>query len=174
MVTRGQTAPDFIAPAVDGDRTVELALFELIDRHHAVVLLFSPCTFVPEPTAEWLAVERAGWPDHERVATVGLTADSLYAAYAYADRYEFSFPIVSDLHGGVSDRYDLLADEWESHGDVPRRAVVVVDGDWTVRAVETADDPHDRTHPGPATRAVEALCECGVDVTRPQVDYDLP
>lgn len=173
MVSPGQTAPDFIAPAVDGDRTVELALFELIDRHDAVVLLVAPCTFLPEPTAEWLAVERAGWQDHERVATVGLSADSLYAAYAYADRYGFSFPIVSDFHGGVSDRYDLLADEWESHEGVPRRAAVVVDGDWTVRAVETVEDPHDRVQPGPATRAVDALQSCGVDVERPDVDYDV-
>lgn len=173
MVTHGQTAPDFIAPAVDGDRTAELALFELIDRHDAIALLFAPCTFVPEPTAEWLAVERAGWSEHDRVATVGLTADSLYAAFAYADRYGFSFPIVSDFHGGVADRYDLLAGEWEGHSDVPRRGAVVIDDDWTVKAVETTD-PHGRSRPSPVTRAAEALQECGIGIDKPDVDYELP
>ena len=173
MIQEGQTAPDFVAPAVDEDRSVELALFELVERNDAVALLFAPCAFVPEPTAEWIAVETAGWPASDGLATVGLTGDSLYSAFAYADRYGFSFPIVSDFHGGIADRYGLLADEWDGHGNVPRRGVVIVDGDWTVRAVETVEDAHDRAQPGPAAHAADALQSCGVDLKRPDVDYDV-
>ncbi|TKX50566.1 redoxin domain-containing protein [Halorubrum sp. ASP121] len=186
MIDEGTTAPDFAAPAVavgpagrdavgDGsaDRAAaELALFRLVEAHDAVALLFAPATFVPTSTAELAAVRDAGWDDRDDLAVVALTGDSLYAAFAYADRFDLSFPVVADFHGGAAESYDLLADSWEGHSDVPRRAAVVVDGDWTVRFAAAADDALDRVDPAPVERATGALRDLGVDAARPRVDYD--
>jgi peroxiredoxin len=172
MVGVGDTAPDFIAPAVRGEAADELALFRLVEAHDAVALLFAPATFVPACTAELAAVRDAGWGDRDDLAVAALTGDSLYAAFAYADRFALPFPVVADFHGGVAESYDLLADSWEGHSDIPRRATVVIDGDWTVRFAEATADALDRVDPAPVERATEALREIGIDAARPRVDYD--
>ncbi|WP_434521251.1 redoxin domain-containing protein [Halorubrum sp. AS12] len=181
MIDTDATAPDFIAPAVapeaDGDGTAtraatELALFRLVEAHDAVVCCTAPATFVPTCTAEFVAVRDAGWHASDDLAVVALTGDSLYAGFAYADRFDLPFPIVADFHGGVADSYDLLADSWEGHSDIPHRATLVIDGDWTVRFAAAADDPLDRADPAPVQRATETLREIGVDAERPRVEYD--
>ena len=172
MIDTGVTAPDFIAPAVAGGTAAELELFRLVDGHEAVVCCFAPATFVPACTAEFAAVRDAGWDDRDDLAVVALTGDSLYAGFAYADRFDLPFPVVADFHGGVAESYDLLAESWEGHSDIPRRATLVIDGDWTVRFAAATDDPLDRADPAPVERATEALRALGVDVDRPRVDYD--
>jgi peroxiredoxin len=176
----GVKAPDFIAPAVagrggggaDGRAATELALFRLVEAHDAVALLFAPATFVPTCTAELAAVRDAGWGDRDDLAAVALTGDSLYAAFAYADRFALPFPVVSDFGGGVAESYGLLAESWEGHSDIPRRAAVVIDGDWTVRFTAATEDALDRADPAPVQRATEALRGVGIDAERPRVDYD--
>ncbi len=172
MIDRDVKAPDFIAPAVSAGTGVELELYRLVERHRAVVLSFAPATFVPAPTAEFVAIRDAGWADHADLAVVALTADSLFAGFAYADRYDLPFPLVSDFHGGIAESYDLLADDWEGHAEIPRRATVVLDDDWTVRFASATADPLDRAEPAPAMAATETLHGMGVDVDRPAVDYD--
>lgn len=172
MVTTGQQAPDFIRPAVvDGDVQM-LELFAELREHSAVVLVFQPADFVPTGTAELRAVRDAGWQDHPELLVVGLTGDSLYSHFAYATQYDLRFPLVSDFHGGVADSYDLLLEEWEGHSDIPGRATVVIDGDWAVQTVERVD-PLDSSSPAPVERATGSLRELGLEVTRPEVAYDL-
>jgi peroxiredoxin len=172
MVALGETAPDFIAPASVGETAQELELFRLVEDTEAVVLLFVPVDFVPPPTAELVAVAEAGWHDREDVAIVGISADSLYAHTAYADRFDLPFPLVSDWRGAVADSYGLRRQEFDTHTDVPERAVVVVDGDWRVRCVEVAD-PLARPSPTPVELAAETLSDLGLSVARPQVPEKL-
>ena len=172
MVRVGDTAPDFIAPAVSGGAADELARVRLVEAHDAVVLCFAPATFVPACAAEHAAVRDAGWHARDDLVVAALTGDSLYAALAYADRFDLPFPVVADFHGGVAASYDLLADSWDGHSDIPRRATVAIDGDWTVRFAAATTDPLDRADPAPVEDATEALREIGLDVDRPRVDYD--
>jgi len=172
MIGVGDTAPDFIAPAVAGGTASELALFRLVEAHDAVVLCFAPATFVPTCTAALAAVRDAGWGGRDDLAVVGLTGDSLYAGFAYADRFDLPFPVAADFHGDVAESYDLLADSWEGHAEVSRRATVVVDGDWTVRFAEATADALDRAAAAPVERATETLREVGIGVERPRVAYD--
>ncbi|WP_096394483.1 redoxin domain-containing protein [Halorubrum trapanicum] len=172
MIDEGATAPDFATPAVSNGSAAELALFRLVEAHEAVAVLFAPATFVPTCTAEFAAVRDAGWSARDDLAVAALTGDSLYAAFAYVDRFDLPFSVVADFHGGVAESYDLLAESWEGHSEIPRRATVVVDGDWTVRFAEATDDALDRADPAPVQRATETLREVGVDADRPRVEYD--
>jgi len=174
MIDVGVTAPDFIAPAVTAGTAAELELFRLVDRHDAVVCCFAPANFVPTCTAALAGVRDAGWHGRDDLAVVALTGDSLYAGFAYADRFGFRFPIVADFHGTVAESYDLLAESWEGHSQIPRRAVVVIGGDWTVRFAEATTDALDRPAPSPVQNATAALRDIGVGVDRPRVDYDGP
>ena len=112
-----------------------------------------------------IAIDEA-WGDHPELAVLCLSGDGLYSHRAYADRHGLRTPLLADLHGEVADSYGLRVAEWEGHREIPRRATVVIDGDWTVRAVETAEPL-----PAPAARATAALRECGLDVARPTVEY---
>jgi len=172
MIDVGVKAPDFIAPAVTDGRGAELELYRLVDRHDAVALCFAPANFVPTCTAALAAVRDAGWHEREDFAVVALTGDSLFSAFAYADRFDLPFPVVADFHGGVADSYDLLAESWEGHSDIPRRATVVVDGDWTVRFAEATADALDRPAPSPVQNATATLRELGIEADRPRVNYD--
>ena len=174
MIDVGVKAPDFIAPAVAGGRGTELELYRLVDGHDAVALCFAPANFVPTCTAAFAAVRDAGWHDREDLAVVALTGDSLFSGFAYADRFDFAFPIVSDFHGGVADSYDLLAESWEGHSEILRRATIVIDGDWTVRFAAATTDALDRPAPSPVQNATATLRELDVDVDRPRVNYDGP
>ncbi len=172
MVTTGETAPDFIAPAAVGEAAQELELFRLVEENAAVVLLFYPVDFVPAPTADLVAVAEAGWHDRDDVAVVGISADSLYAHTAYADRFGLTYPLVSDWRGSVADSYGLRRDEFDTHTDVPARAAVVVGGDWTVRCVEEVE-PLATPSQTPVERAAEELADLGAAVTRPEIPSEL-
>ncbi|MFD1569657.1 redoxin domain-containing protein [Halorubrum laminariae] len=178
MIDVGVKAPDFAAPAVTkgsetGDGSAaQLELFRLVRDHEAVVLCLAPATFVPTCTAEFVAIADAGWTGRDDLAVVAVTGDSLYAGFAYADRYALPFPVVSDFHGGIAESYGLLADSWEGHADIPRRASVVIDADWTVRFAEATTDALDRADPAPVQRAAATLREIGIDADRPRVNYD--
>jgi peroxiredoxin len=172
VIDVGVKAPDFVAPAVTGGRAVELELFRLVDGHDAVALCFAPANFVPTCTAEFAAVRDAGWHDRDDLAVVALTGDSLYSGFAYADRFELPFPLVADFHGGIADSYDLVAESWEGHSQIPRRATVVIGGDWTVGFAEATTDALDRPAPSPVQNATAALRDLGVDADRPRVNYD--
>lgn len=174
MIDVGVKAPDFISPAVSDGTAVELELYRLVEHHRAVVLSFAPANFVPTCTAAFAAIRDAAWHAHPDLAVVALTGDSLFAGFAYADRFELPFPIVSDFHGDVADSYDLLASSWEGHSEIPRRATVVLDDDWTVRFAEATTDALDRAAPSPAQNATATLRDLGLDVDRPRVNYDGP
>ncbi|MFC7074112.1 redoxin domain-containing protein [Halovenus rubra] len=171
MVTVGEKAPDFVAPAlIDGEGTA-VELFKQIRTHEATVLYFYPADFVPECTAELLAVQQAGWADEDEIAVIALSGDSLFSHAAYAAEFELTFTLVSDFHASVAESYDLRMEKWEGHIQIPLRASVVIGSDWEVRAVEPAKEPLARTTPAPIERAGEVLRSEGLDVTQPTVDY---
>jgi peroxiredoxin len=172
MIDVGATAPDFVAPAVADGTGVELELYRLVSDHRAVVLTFAPADFVPTCTATFAAIRDAGWHDRPEAAVVALTGDSLFSGFAYVDRFDLPFPLVADFHGDVADSYDLLAESWEGHAGIPRRATVVLDDDWTVRFAEATRDALDRPAPAPVENATATLRDLGIDVDRPRVEYE--
>lgn len=172
MVTRGEKAPDFIATALVDGEGVTVELFRQIQSHEATVLYFYPADFVPECTAELLAVRDAGWADRDDLSVIGLSADSLFSHAAYADRYDLSMPLVSDFHTSVAETYDLVIEQWEGHSYVPERAAVVIDGDWEILAVEQVTDPLEWAAPAPVERAGETLQSAGIDAEMPHVSYE--
>lgn len=172
MLAPGQVAPDFILPGVDDGVGDTYDLVEFVEDHRAVLLLFYPADFVAACTADLVAVQRAGWPDETDLAVVGLSGDSIYAHAAYAEEYGLQFPLLSDFHGGAAESFGLLAESWEGHDAIPTRAAVVIDGEWTIRAIETAD-PLAEVSPAPVEVVADALEDVlGSSIARPRVEYD--
>lgn len=172
MVTIGEKAPDFIAPALVGGEGRMVQLVEAIREHEAVVLYFYPADFVPECTAELVAMREADWNAHDDLTVLGLSGDSLFSHAAYAEQHDIPFSLVSDFHGSVAETYDLLLEEWEGHNHLPARAAVVIDSDWEVLAIERTQNPLDWATPPPVEQAGNALQAAGIDVEQPTVTYE--
>lgn len=170
MVRVGEKAPDFIAPAVSEGEAYMLELSYIVERHEAVLVVFQPANFIPAATSELCAIQEAGWPGEESLAIVCLTGDSLYSHAAYADRYEFTFPLVSDFHGSIAQSYGVMLDEWEGHTQIPGRAAIVIDGDWNVMGIELNESPLERTATPPTVALAETIRQLGLAVSEPQTD----
>lgn len=171
MLLPGQVPPDFILAGIENNVGTVYDLVGFIESHRAAVLLFYPADFVPTCTADLVAVQQAGWPDHDNLAVVGLSGDSIYAHAAYAEEYGLTFPLLSDFHGGAAESYGLLAESWEGHDAIPMRAAVVIDNKWTIRVVETTD-PLAEAEPAPVQKIVDALEETLDSTIRyPRVEY---
>lgn len=93
---------------------------------------------------------------------VGISADSSHAHKRFIQEYDLQFPLLTDRLGGVADEYGLLIDGFEGHANVPKRAIVSVDGARTVRYTWTAETQY--TSPtierGRPVRRLGRRCDC--------------
>lgn len=172
MIREGQKAPDFALPGVeDGDPAI-YELFRAIDGGDAVLLWFVPATYLPTATAELRSIEAAGWHDLSGLRVWVLSMDSIYAAAAYADQYDLSMAFLGDAASAAS-YYGVSYDEWEGHYDAPKRAVFLVDVDWTVGFAWTSEDAFHRSDPSPVDRVSGPISDRFPEAARPPpVEYD--
>jgi peroxiredoxin len=171
MIEPGQKAPDFALPGVERGRPAVFELFRAVGDG-AVLLWFFPATFLPTATAELVAIRDAGWHDLPGLEVWGVSMDSVYAASAYADRYELPMVLLGD-GGSAAEQYGVRYDEWEGHYGAPKRAAFLVGDDWTVRFAWANDDAFERTRPSPVERVADALIEAVPDAEADvAVDYD--
>lgn len=139
----GDRIADFELPGTDGSEITTYRLSEHTDDG-VVVLVFYPFDFSPVCTdvlctfrdAEWLTLT-AG------VDVFGISRDSCYAHKRFAQEYEIPFPLLSDTEGAVVEQLGLTYDEWENHKGVPKRALVTIDNEQTVRYKWQTDDAYD-------------------------------
>jgi len=141
MVAEGDTAPTFTATYKGGDHET----FDLDDQlgDGPVVLAFFPGAFTPPCSNEMVALEEHADRFADADATLfGVSADSAFSLGAFADEYDLSFDLVSDMDGDAIDAYDLTMDiaDLGLHG-IANRAVFVLDDDGTVVYEWVADDP---------------------------------
>ncbi|TKR26041.1 redoxin domain-containing protein [Natronomonas salsuginis] len=148
MIQEGQTAPDFALPGVEGGEPALYELFRPIGAGNAVLLWFAPATFLPTATAELCAIRDAGWHDLPGLEVWALSMDSIYAAAAYADRYDLPMALLGDASSAAS-YYGVQYDEWEGHYGPPKRAVFLVGTDWDVAFVWSCADAFEASDPSP-------------------------
>jgi peroxiredoxin len=171
MIREGQTAPDFALPGVEGGDPAIYELFRPIERGDAVLLWFVPAMFLPTATAELRAITEADWHEIPGLHVWVLSMDSIYAAAAYADRYGFPMAFLGDA-ASAAGYYGVEYDEWEGHYGAPKRAVFLVDTDWTVGFAWHVEDAFGRPDPSPVERAAGAIeARFPAAETPPAVEY---
>lgn len=169
MIEIGMKAPDFSLPGIYRGEPEYYDLHRFVGRGSAAVLLFYPVDFVPTITPDLRAVGEAGWNDRDDLIAWGISSDSLFAHQEYAETRGIDLPLLSDLHVGIADGYDLVYEDWRGHAGVPRRAIVVVDDDWEVRYAWSTDDPLETPADSPLEATAETVTELlGDSVSVPQ------
>jgi peroxiredoxin len=151
MIQEGQKAPDFALPGVESGAPAVYELFRPIESGETVLLWFVPATFLPTATAELCAIRDAGWHGLAGLSVWVLSMDSIYAAAAYADRYELPMAFLGDA-GSAASHYGVAHEEWEGHYGAPRRAVFLVGTDWDVAFAWAGAEAFETPDPSPVAR----------------------
>jgi peroxiredoxin len=93
------------------------------------------------------------------VVVLGIGSDGAYSHREYGTQTNVQFPLLSDSDGRVSRSFGVLADEFDGHREVPKRATFVVDPDRTVQFAWSANNPDDQ----PDFDALQSATHCRGD-----------
>ena len=143
MLTDGDEAPAFAAPAALPDNDIETVTLEDALASGSAVLAFFPGAFTSVCSGEMTTLRDRLEEFRAAGATLyGVSTDLPFALRAFADRHDLNFPLVGDTERRLVDAYGVRT-EFESPavGGLARRAVFVVDPDRTVIYAWVADDP---------------------------------
>ncbi|HEV2171729.1 MAG TPA: peroxiredoxin [Candidatus Binatus sp.] len=138
MLEPGDPAPDFALATHDGGRLT------LSSLRGAKVLLW----FFVEANTPACALEGRGFRDHQlyfdenNIRVVGISFDSPEDNAAFARRYQFGFPLLSDSDHAVAVAYGACAD---SAARYPDRMSFLIDERGAIERLYRQVDPRD--HP---------------------------
>lgn len=156
MVSSGDSAPGFELPAVvdGGMQTVSLDDYLGTD---VVVLGFYPSDFNPACSGETTDLdELALFTMQKDVTVLGISGDSVHSHRAFADEYDLSIPLLSDVRGEVAADYGVAVEDPDA-GYLTGRAVVIIGPDGEIEYRWRADDLHDLPNVDEVRSAVEAV-----------------
>ncbi|MEK8088286.1 peroxiredoxin [Thermithiobacillus plumbiphilus] len=156
----GKTAPDFTAPAVMGDNSINenFRLSEFAKGKYAV-LFFWPLDFTFVCPSEIIAFDHR-WDEFQKrnCEVIGVSVDSQYTHLAWKNTPvdkggvgKLRFPMVADLTQSIARDYDVL-----TTGGVALRGTFLIDRDMVVRHQVINDLPLGRNI-DEAIRMVDAL-----------------
>jgi thioredoxin-dependent peroxiredoxin len=138
VIKVGEPAPDFTLASHDG------ASISLASLRGAKVLLW----FFIEANTPGCTLEGRGFRDHQeyfdenKIRVVGVSFDSTQDNAAFAGRYEFGFPLLSDADHAVALAYGACA---ASDARYPDRVSFLIDEHGMIERVYDQVDPRD--HP---------------------------
>jgi peroxiredoxin len=141
MVNVGEIAPDFTL--YDSDRK-ERKLSEFLYKDKKTILAFFPGAFTSVCTTE-LCTFRDMFNELSKAdgVLVAISVDSPFSLKAFAEKYGFNFPLLSDFKREVIQKYGVL---WKDLAgikgyDVSNRAIFILDGNGKVIYRWIADNP---------------------------------
>ncbi len=138
MLKVGDAAPDFIAQSHDG-ATVSLA-----SLRGTKVLLW----FYPEADTPGCSLEGRGFRDHQEyyddngIRIVGLSFDPVERNAAFACKFDFKFPLLSDVDRKIALAYGACSDAKAQHAE---RISFLIDEHGKIARLYDNVDPRD--HP---------------------------
>jgi peroxiredoxin Q/BCP len=138
MLKIGDSAPDFTAPSHDGAKVTLSAL-----RGKKVLLWF-----YPEADTPGCSLEGRGFRDHQEyyddngIQILGISFDEPDRNGAFAQKYDFRFPLLSDVDRKIALAYGACSDAKAQHAE---RMSFLIDEQGNIARVYDSVDPRD--HP---------------------------
>ncbi len=140
----GEKAPDFTAPAILGDNTLQ-EHFNLYNetREKNIVLFFYPEDFSFTCPSELLKINKTIKAFSKRnTAIIGISTDSIDSHYSWKDLppekdgiSDIMFPLISDFDKKISHNYGLL-----NKKQTAMRATVIIDSKRIIRHISINDN----------------------------------
>jgi len=168
----GDRAPDFTAPVVFPDGTVEERPLSSFLESGPVLLAFYTNDFTPDCIEEWCAFRDFDWfTTSEALTVLGVSASRTATHKRFIDHLDLGFPLVSDRDLAVAERYDVA---YRAFKLLPRarRSCFLVDTDRRLRYTWIAANRIDPTFATPDVEEIyEAIREVfGDEVFAPAAD----
>jgi peroxiredoxin Q/BCP len=138
MLKVGDAAPEFSLPSHDG------AMVSLASLRGKKVLLW----FYPEADTPGCSLEGRGFRDHQEyyddhgIRIVGISLDPLERNVAFARKFDFKFPLLSDVDRKIGLAYGACSDAKAQHAE---RISFLIDEQGKIARVYDHVDPRD--HP---------------------------
>lgn len=138
MLKVGDAAPDFSAPSHEG------APVSLSSLRGKKVLLW----FYPEADTPGCSLEGRGFRDHQEyyddngILIVGVSFDPVDRNAAFAHKFDFKFPLLSDVDRTIAMAYGACSDPKAQHAE---RVSFLIDEQGKIARVYDSVDPRD--HP---------------------------
>jgi len=130
----GEPAPDFMLPAITGER-ITLSRFK---GSKNVVLSFVPAAWTPVCSDQWPGYNIVkDLFDARDAVLLGITVDNIPTLFAWTNQMgELWFPVLSDFwpHGAVADTYGVLRSDGTAE-----RAIFIIDKDGIIRSILVGD-----------------------------------
>lgn len=140
MIDVGDVAPDFTLP---GWHEGEIKQFTLSDYTEtgAVLLGVYVFDFSEVCSAQMCQVTDMNWYEYKNDLTIfGVSRDGPFSHKKFAEEEGIGYPLLCDTSGEMLGSYGLLMEEGEGFRQVPRRSVLLIDSDRTVRYKWVAED----------------------------------
>ncbi|WP_338727314.1 peroxiredoxin [Haladaptatus sp. DJG-WS-42] len=140
----GARAPEFTAPLVTADGSIEPTELATLLEDRPVLLAFYTNDFTPDCISEWCAFRDYDWfASGERVQVVGVSKSRPATHRRFIDKLGLSFPLYSDADLSIAEAYDV---KYRTFKVIPRahRSCFLIDQDGIIRyrwIAENAIDP---------------------------------
>ncbi len=144
----GDKCPEFSLVSLTTDGPVVVESCQLIAGSPAV-LFFIPMAFTGVCTEEFCTISN-DLAEYESLnaSVYGISGDNPFAQQAWAEKENFSLPMLSDYEHEVAGAFGIayeafLPEKNLTMGGVAKRSVFVVDGDGFIRYAEVLESPGD-------------------------------
>lgn len=142
MVSIGETAPDFTLEGTQNDEIREFSLSDFADSR-PTVLVFYIHDFSPVCSTQMCEVnDMELLTFNDNVGVLGISTDGPYSHQKFIQENIISYPLLTDVNKEVYEAYGMTEEGKKEHRQ-PKRGIVLVDGERTVRYRWEADDNWD-------------------------------
>lgn len=142
MIQEGETVPDFTLDGTRGEEISEFTLSEVANGR-PTMLVFYVHDFSPVCTTQMCEVnDMEMLTFNDDAAVVGLSSDGPYSHQKFIEENNLSYPLLTDTSLRIYREFGLVEDESDG-GVLPKRGIVLLDGDRTVRYLWEAESNWD-------------------------------
>lgn len=136
-ISKGDVVQDFTLQNSNGEQE---SLSDLTNNGK-VVLLFFPLAFSSTCTEE-LCVTRDNMKLYNSLnaSVAAISVDSFFVLKEFKKANNLNFTLLSDFNREVSDRFDIIYDDFYGLKGVPKRAAFVIDENLHVEYAEVLED----------------------------------
>lgn len=160
MVGVGDTVSDFSVEAARGDELLEITLSEYADGR-PTALVFYVHDFSPVCEAQMCEVNDTEFLTfNEDVRVLGVSTDGPYSHRKFIQENDLSYPLLYDVDKEIYEEFGMLAETADGRRH-PKRGIVLIDGERTVRYWWQAEDNWDTWRTDPIADLSDTLNDLG-------------
>ncbi|WP_256403828.1 redoxin domain-containing protein [Halorubrum salinum] len=158
MRSVGNTVSDFTAEGVQNGEITDITLSEYGDGRF-IVLVFYVHDFSPVCETQMCEINDSEFLTfNDNVAVLGISTDGPYSHKKFSEANSLSYPLVYDDDKAIYEMFGMI-EETEEGKRKPKRGIVLIDEERTIRYWWQAEDNWDAWRIDPISELIDVLTE---------------